>query len=152
MSCEYYNAKLLPLCKTADFTQKQKNYTNPYNTTKQWNYANTRVLRTNSLAGRFKLKQSALPVRFLTAGAATLQSIHNVFSQTFSKHYACLLYYYAKNFPQFTQTLRKYNLITQDTDFYTDITQYIYAKITPKLCIHYANRLRKIRRYYANTN
>ena len=54
----------------------------------------------NSLAGRFKLKQGTLPVQCLTAGAATLPSIHNVFSQILRKHYAYFPNFYAKNFMQ----------------------------------------------------
>ena len=102
----------------------------------------------NSLAGR--LEQGALPVQCLTAGAATLPSIHNAFSQTLRNHFAHFLNYDAKNV---VQSLRRHyaNIITQDTGFYADITQYIYAKITQKLRINYANSLRKMRRYYANT-
>ena len=96
-----------------------------------------------------RLKQDTLPIQCLTAGAATLPSMHNVFSQTLHNHYAYFLNYYAKNV---TQSLRRhYAKITQDIFFYAYITQYIYAKITQKLRINYANRLRKIRRYYANT-
>ena len=92
-----------------------------------------------------RLKQDTLPIQCLTAGAATLPSMRNVFSQTLHNHCAYFLNYYAKNV---MQSLRRYyaNIITQDI-FYAYITQYIYAKITQKLCINYANRLRKIRRY-----
>ena len=76
-----------------------------------------------------RLKQGTLPVQCLTAGAATLPSISNVFSQTLRDHYAYFLNYYAKHV---TQSLRRHyaNRITQDAIFYADITQYIYAKIT----------------------
>ena len=93
----------------------------------------------NSLAG--SLKQGTLPVQCLTAGAATLPSIQRVFSQTLRNYYAYFLNYNAKNI---TQSLHRHytNIITQDKDFYAEITQ---------KSIH-ANCLRgKIRRYYANT-
>ena len=46
-------------------------------------------------------------------------------------HYAYFLNYYAKNVTQYL--CRHYaNMITQDTKFYSYITQYIYAKITLK--------------------
>ena len=48
-------------------------------------------------------------------------------------------YFLHKNF---TQSLRRHhaNIITLDTDFYADITQYIYAKITQKLIFTYQLR------------
>ena len=58
---------------------------------------------TNSLAGR--LKQCTLPVQCLTAGAATLQSKHNVVLQTLRKHYTYFPNDYAKNV---TQPLRRH--------------------------------------------
>ena len=75
----------------------------------QWYYA-------HSLTGR--LKQGTLPVQCLTAGAATLPSIHNVFSQTLRKHYAYFLNYNAKNVKivlklriNYPNCLRKKNLL-----------------------------------------
>ena len=58
------------------------------------------------------LKQGTFPIQCLTTGAATLPSIHNVFSQTLHNHYAYFLNYYAKNV---TQSLRRHyaNIITQ---------------------------------------
>ena len=62
----------------------------------------------NSLAGR--LKQDSLPVQCLTAGAATLPPIRNVFSQTLRNHYAYFHNYYAKNV---MHSLRRHYSTTQ---------------------------------------
>ena len=59
----------------------------------------------NGLAGR--LKQGALPVQCLTAGAATLPSIHNVFSQNFASITHIFLIITQKPYAIFMQTLRK---------------------------------------------
>ena len=66
-----------------------------------------------------RLNQDTLPIQCLTAGAATLPSMRNVFSQTLHNHYAYFLNYYAKNV---TQSLRRHYIMTQDTNFYADIT------------------------------
>ena len=66
----------------------------------------------------------------------------SVFSRTLRNHYAYFLNCNAKNATQ--SLLRHYaNIITQDTDYYADITQYIYAKICKKYAKKYANRLAK---------
>ena len=99
-----------------------------------------------------RLKQETLPIQYLTAGAATLPSMHNVFSQTLHNHYAYFLNYYAKNV---TQSLRRHyaNIIKQDICFthtlrntftpklrknYASITQIVYAKYADITQILYA--------------
>ena len=84
MSCEHYNAQLLLLRKPTDFTHKQRELrkTIKYSKSMKLRKHNGITHINNSLAGR--LKQGTLPVQCLTAGAATLPSIHNVFC----RHYA----------------------------------------------------------------
>ena len=88
-----------------------------------------------------RLKPGTLPIQCLTTGAATLQSICNVFSQTWRNHYAYFLNYYAKNV---TQSLRRHysNIITQDKNFYAYITQKLrinFASITQIVYAKYAD-------------
>ena len=81
MSYEHYNAKLLLVRKNNGITQNNKNLASK--TMKSGKHNGITHIN-NSLAGR--LKQGTLPVQCLTAGAATLPSIHNVFSQALRNH------------------------------------------------------------------
>ena len=90
-----------------------------------------------------------MPVQCLTASAATLPSIHNVFSQTLRNHYAYFLNYYAQNVTQ--SLLRHYaNIITQDIFFtHTLCNKFTqnYAKITHQLRKSFTQNTQILRKY-----
>ena len=96
-----------------------------------------------------RLKQETLPIQYLTAGAATLPSMHNVFSQTLHNHYAYFLNYYAKNV---TQSLRRHyaNIITQDIFLRIHYAIHLrknYAKITNQLRKSFTQNTQILRKY-----
>ena len=72
------------------------------------------------------------------------------FFTKFRKHYAYFLNYYAKTLRNlYADITQKYLL---KIHIFTETLRNTFTqKITQKLCINYANRLRKIRRYYKNT-
>ena len=97
-----------------------------------------------------RLKQDTLPIQYLTAGAATLPSMHNVFSQTLHNHYAYFLNYYAKNV---TQSLRRHsaNIITQDIFLRIHYAIHLrknYAKITHQLRKSFTQNTQILRKYF----